>query len=94
MLAIENDELLHDGALRAVAMLRMKFEDRDMIRIIDMVNPRNSELLTFWLVAACPGWSGPAVDAFLDRCSRSSRQDVREAVVDAKLRKYRTWKPL
>jgi hypothetical protein len=64
--AIRNDNALLDGALRAVAMLRMRFGDDCAARIIDGVVARKQELLWFRAAAACPGWSGAAVEAFLD----------------------------
>jgi hypothetical protein len=94
VLAIGNDGLLHDGALRAVAMLRMRFnevETRDVIRAVDLAE---SESRKFWLIAACPGWTGPEVDRFIEQCLLSSRADVRAAAADAKLKRYRKWRPL
>lgn len=94
VLAIRNDEGLHDGALRAVAMLRMRFNQADTDAIIRDVTKRKSERLKFWLAAACPGWSGTSVDQFLDECALSTREDVRSAAEDAKRKKYRKWRPL
>jgi HEAT repeats len=92
--AVRNDESLVDGALRAVAMLHMRFEADATTSILEQVMARKSEMLKFWAVAACPGWSGAAVDSFLDQCARSPREDVRNAAVDAKMHKYRKWNPL
>lgn len=92
--AIKNDELLFEGALRAVAMLRMQFEPEVTASILEQVVASKNEGQMFWAAAACPGWSGKAVDDFLDRCLRSGREDVRNAAADAKLKKYRKWNPL
>jgi hypothetical protein len=92
--AVRNDEALLDGALRAVAMLRMRFEADVTASILEQVVARKSEMLKFWTAAVCPGWSGAAVDGFLDECARSPREDVRNAAVDAKIHKYRKWNPL
>ena len=94
VLAIENDGMLHDGALRAVAMLRMRFNEADTMAIIRAVDRAGCESRTFWLIAACSGWSGPEVDRFIERCTSSTREDVRAAAADAKRKKYRNWRPL
>ena len=92
--AIRHDNALLDGALRAVAMLRMKFGDDCASRIIDAVVARKQESLWFWAAAACPGWSGAAVGAFLDQCLQSDREDIKTAASAAKLKKYLKWNPL
>jgi HEAT repeat protein len=94
VLSIANDGLLHDGALRAVAMLRMRFNEAETADIIRVVHAAEVESRKFWLIAACPGWSGVEVDRFVERCLSSTREDVRAAAADAKLRKYRDWLPL
>lgn len=94
ILAVNNDEGLLDGALRATAMLRMSFDSETTASIIERVVTRRSERLKFWLAVGCAGWSGPAVDQFLDQCLASAREDVRSAAGDAKLKKYRKWNPL
>ena|ERR1035437_399714 len=94
VLSINNDGTLHDGALRAVAMLRMRFNDAETRDIIRTVDASGSESRKFWLIAACPGWTGPEVDHFVERCLSSTREDVRAAAADAKLKKYRKWRPL
>jgi len=94
VLSIANVGLLHDGALRAVAMLRMRFNDAETREIIRAVDAAEVESRKFWLIAACPGWSGSEVDRFVERCLSSIRADVREAAADAKLKKYRNWRPL
>lgn len=94
VLSIANDGALHDGALRAVAMLRMRFNDAETAEIIREVDEAADESRKFWLIAACPGWFGPEVDRFVERCLTSSREDVRAAAADAKLKKYRKWRPL
>lgn len=90
----DNDESLPDGGLRAMAMLHMSFEPTVMASILELVTQRQSERLKFWAAAACPGWSGVAVDQFLDQCLVSTREDVRSAAADAKLKQYRKWNPL
>jgi hypothetical protein len=94
MLRVQNDGQLRDGALRAVAMLRMHFNAEDTSAIIHMVQEERSEERKFWLIAACPGWSGVEVDEFIDQCMSSPRDDVRKLAADAKIKKYRKWRPL
>jgi hypothetical protein len=94
MFAVKNDESLLDGALRAMAMLHMSFDPEATAWILNRVTARKSEGLRFWAAAACPGWSGAAVDHFLDQCLLGTREDVRSAAADAKLKKYRKWHPL
>ena len=93
--AVSNDESLLDGALRAVAMLHMTFDPKVTASILEQVaEEEKSERLKFWAAAACTGWSGSAVDDFLAQCAVSTREDVRSAAADAKLKKYRKWNPL
>ncbi len=94
ILRIKNDDSLLDGALRAVAILRMKFRPDTVARVIEHVTARNKESLWFWVAAASPGWSGPVVDAFLDRCLASTREDIKTAASAAKVKKYLKWNPL
>ena len=93
ILAINSESLL-EGALRAIAMLRMQFMPEATASIIEQVVASNSERLLFWLAAACPGWSGHAVDEFLNRCEISTREDVRDAAMAARVHKYKKWSPL
>jgi HEAT repeat protein len=94
VLSIANDGSLYDGALRAVAMLRMRFNEAETAEIIRAVDAAGDERRRFWLIAACPGWSGVEVDRFVERCLSSTREDVRAAAADAKLKRYRNWRPL
>ncbi len=92
--AVRNHESFLDGALRAVAMLHMSFELEVAASILEQVVARKSERLKFGAAAACPGWSGGAVDLFLDQCALSTREDMRNGAADAKVHKYRKWNPL
>jgi hypothetical protein len=100
ILSIENDRLLQDGALRAVAMLHMRFNEAETNAIIHHIEEQGDveeqgrEARKFWLIAACPGWSGHAVERFIEKCSTSAREDVRNTAADAKAKKYRKWRPL
>jgi hypothetical protein len=91
---IRNDNSLLVGALRAVAMLRMKFTEECASQVIEHVMARKEESLWFWVAAACPGWSGSTVEAFLDQCLLSEREDIKSAGWAAKQKKYLKWNPL
>jgi len=94
ILTIRNDDALLDGALRAVAMLRMEFREDCTVRIIDAVMARKQEHSWSWVAAACPGWSGAAVEVFLDQCLLSGREDIKTAATAAKIKEYLKWNPL
>jgi len=96
---VDNSDMLYNGALRAAAMLRLCPSETEAAEIINFIKPRaeastKQEGLKFWLVAGCAGWSGPVVNAFIEECLASPREDVREAAADAKAKKYRNWRPL
>ncbi|MGW5106689.1 hypothetical protein [Nocardia sp. NPDC004123] len=80
-------ELLADGALRAVAMLRLKFPDTAVDAVLDYAEANfhdlNHKSLAYWPAVAAAGWTGPRVRAFLTRCSQDSRQYIAEAATDA-----------
>jgi hypothetical protein len=83
------------GAFRAVAMLRLRLDQAAVDRIVAFVSALPLEDgLRFWVVAATPGWSGPAVEAFLNECIRSPRADVRAAAELGLRGQYRKWSPL
>jgi len=94
MLGVDNDPSLADGALRAVAMLQLRFHSEVVERLLDHVIGLKDEGWFFWAAAACPGWSGVKVDAFLRMCLSSSRSDVQKAAVAALSGKYLKWNPL
>src|SRR5260370_39300661 len=64
--SIRNDDALLDGALRAVAMLRMKLSEDCASQVIDHVMARKAEYLRFWGLATLPGWAGRIVETFLE----------------------------
>lgn len=84
------------GALKAVAMLQCKFSAEvaasilGMLPTVDQIN----EPELFFPVVACAGWSGPAVNAFLDQCEASKSEEVREAARNARRGKYTKFNPL
>lgn len=87
--------MLIDGALRAMAMIKMVPSDSDIERIIDYVSDSEANQgIHFWVVAAAPGWSGAKVEEYLDYCSTSSRTEITNAVDLARKNKYKKWSPL
>jgi HEAT repeat protein len=94
LLGTDNDMLI-DGAFRAMAMLRMRPDEDAVQQIISYVSGRSlGHFLRFWVAAACPGWSGQEVDAFLKSCLQSTRSDVRQAAEAALSKNYIKWNPL
>ncbi|MCU1647478.1 MAG: repeat protein [Nocardia sp.] len=83
----QQDVRLADGALRAVAMLRLSLPDSAIDDVLDYAEAhfldRNHAYLPYWPAVAAAGWSGPRVRAFLGRCSQDSRQIVADAAKDA-----------
>jgi HEAT repeat protein len=87
--------MLIDGALRAMAMLKMVPIDSHIEKIINYVAKKElNEGIHFWVVAAAPGWSGARVNEYLDYCAKSPRQEITSAVDLARKNKYKKWSPL
>jgi HEAT repeat protein len=90
-----HNDMVIDGAFRAVAMLRLRLNPTAIAAIIGYVRNRSlPDPLRFWVAAACAGWSGPEVEQFLEACTRSPRQDIKQAALAAQQRKYLRWNPL
>jgi len=86
---------LTEGALRAMAMLRMVPSDDHIERLLDFGSRLPGDRWdVIWLLAAAPGWSGDKVDAFVAKHMTSTRREVREAAELASDKKYRKWYPL
>ena len=94
--AIESGNvMLTDGALRAMAMLKMVPAEIDIERIIDHVTAQGkNDGINFWVLAATPGWSGKKVEEYLHFCSGSKRDEITNAVELAQKHKYKKWSPL
>ncbi|MEH6552396.1 MAG: hypothetical protein V7744_20670 [Pseudomonadales bacterium] len=89
------NEMLIDGALRAMAMLKMVPSDGHIEKIINYVAERElNQGIHFWVIAAAPGWSGKKVGAYLDYCAKSPREEITSAVALARKNKYKKWSPL
>ena len=89
------NDMLVDGAIRAMAMLKMVPVDLDIENIINYVTAKNkNDGMHFWVLAAAPGWSGQKVEEYLAFCSTSKRDDIINAVELARAQKYKKWLPL
>jgi hypothetical protein len=89
------NEMLIDGAFRAMAMLRMVPRTKEIREILSFASalPPDSGL-RFWPLVATAGWKGDTVEAFIDGCAKSNRVDLREAAEQARTGKYGNWRPL
>lgn len=89
------NEMLIDGALRAMAMLKMVPSNGHIEKIINYVAARElNQGVHFWVIAAAPGWSGAKVEEYLDYCAKSPREEITSAVALARMNKYKNWSPL
>ena len=89
------NDMLIDGSLRAMAMLKMVPSNDHIEKIINYVAARKlNQGIHFWVVAAAPGWSGAKVEEYLDYCAKSSREEITCAVAMARKNKYKKWSPL
>ena len=95
ILRARQQPMLLDGAFRAMAMLRMVPDPREVAEIVAYaasLPPNDGH--RFWVAAAAPGWKGPEVVTFLKACVESGRPDLQEAASLAEEGKYKTWRPL
>ena len=89
------NDMLIDGAIRAMAMLKMVPVESHIEKIINYVTSKNkSDGMHFWVLAAAPGWSGQKVEDYLAFCSTSKRDAITNAVELARKQKYKKWSPL
>jgi HEAT repeat protein len=88
------NESLIDGGLRAIAMMRIVPTQQEVSQIIKFVSKFDrDDGIRFWVIAACPGWSGSEVDAFIEDSMKSTRSDFKVATELAKQKKYKKWNP-
>jgi hypothetical protein len=87
--------MLINGALRAMAMLRLVPTEPEILRIFAYATHLSvNDGSRFWIIAACPGWPTKATEPFLGDWEKTDRPDFHEALVLAKSGKYKTWRPL
>jgi hypothetical protein len=70
--ASEYHELLVQGAMRAVARLKLQFDSNIVGHIISRVLEIQNDGAAFWAAAACPGWNwgDDTIRAFLGNASK------------------------
>lgn len=83
-----------EGALRAVAMLRLKLDEHVVRIVIQYASKPENEARRFWVAAAAAGWRGQDVEDFLHRCSQSGSHETRNAAAAALTGQYLKWRPL
>ncbi|MFD9291576.1 HEAT repeat domain-containing protein [Streptomyces sp. NPDC060030] len=89
------DEVLVDGGLQAVAMLRLALDQDTVTDVLDFVEARSPhEGIYFWPTVAAAGWTGRRVHDFLTSCLSSPRTDVAEAATNSLAGSYGTCRPL
>lgn len=89
------NEMLIDGGLRAMAMLRLVPSASEITRLVEFVERYElNHHLRFWVLAAAPGWAGQKLEQFVTSCTASKRQDIARAATCAQEKKYETWRPL
>lgn len=90
-----NNDMLIEGAFRAVAMLRMIPSQNEIQQILRYVRQQTPPWgVEFWLAAAAPGWKGAEVDAFLEDAATSHNQQLQQAAAAAQQKNYLKWSPL
>jgi hypothetical protein len=89
------NDMLADGALRAVAMLRLTLDAPAIDQILKHLSGRDPhDWLRFWPAAAAVGWSGDRVEQFLTECAASPREDIATAAKASLAGRYKTYRPL
>ncbi|MET8978952.1 HEAT repeat domain-containing protein [Streptomyces sp. NPDC004539] len=89
------NETLADGALQAVAMLRLVPDQETVTGILDFVEARSPhDGIYFWPAVAAAGWTGQRVHDFLTSCVSGPRSDVAEAAASSLAGNYGTYRPL
>lgn len=89
------NQMLVDGALRAVAMLHLKLNQDAISTIVQYGSkliPQDGK--RFWIAAAAAGWHGSDVEGFLQECAMSGRDDLERAASASLKKKYLKWNPL
>ena len=88
------DTAVAEGAMRAVAMLRLKFDKLTVERLIRIIDDLGSEAVTFWTAAACAGWPRPLTRDFLERCLVMPSEWTRKAAARSLKGEYGRYRPL
>lgn len=96
-----NDKALIEGALCAVACLRLKATPEQAKTLIDRVSslppydPKDGTLfIRVWLAAASAGWDQAVVGEFLTKSAKSGNQQLVRAATNSLKGVYVKWSPL
>jgi len=84
-----------DGALRAIAILKLQPKQSDIEKIIHygLALDADDNSRT-WIAAAAAGWNGDSVTEYLHECIKSNNQQMQRAAKAALKNKYLKWSPL
>ncbi|MGW6272128.1 HEAT repeat domain-containing protein [Streptomyces sp. NPDC055060] len=86
---------LVDGAMQAVAMLRLALDQETVTEVLDFIEARPPhEGIYFWPAVAAAGWTGQRAHDFLTSCVDSPRSDVAEAATNSLAGNYGAYRPL
>lgn len=101
MLLETGNKMLIMGGIQAIAMLRMKLNANILARVISYAQSTyskdNQDWSIIWVLRATPGWQGPLVEDFLQKCSKISFEQNQQIFTATKLAlagKYHKWSPL
>lgn len=89
-----SDYGLIEGALRAIAMLKLVFSPEVAKNIInhviefDRFKKPHSYGLAFWTIAACAGWKGESVKGFLEKHVDNPKEEIRKLAISSLQGKY------
>ena len=86
---------LADGGFRAVAVMRLVFDEETAAHLLCYVRhlgvEEPEEAWRFWPAAAAAGWSGREVQSFLTECLQSARDEVKEAAEASLTGRSKNW---
>lgn len=96
------NSMFFDGALRAIALLKLVPDDATIQSIISVVRqpehvddvrgyPGDKSGLRYWVAVASAGWKSELVNNFLSKCLLINNTSLKHAVESALKRKYVKW---
>lgn len=85
---------LAEGGFRALAMMHLVPDQAMIDQIIAYAQCPDNTQLQFWVAAACPGWRGNNVSAFLEASLSHPLEDTQRAAKAALEHRYLKWRPL
>lgn len=89
MLLNTGNKMLIMGGIQAIAMLRMKPNANILASVISYAQSTyskdNRDWSIIWVLRAAPGWQGPLVEEFLQKCSKISFEQNQQIYTATKL---------